>query len=55
MIATTLLVYGEGNPFFINCYLVGLGVVALISVAMMKGVERSVVSSTVPGHSRVAR
>jgi len=55
MIATTLLVYGEGNPFFINCYLVGLGVVALISVAMMKGVERTVVSSAVPGHSPVAR
>lgn len=39
MIATTLLAYGDGDPFFIYCYLMGLGILALGCLALMKAVD----------------
>jgi metabolite-proton symporter len=37
IIATSLLAYGNGNPFYINCYLMGLGGIALLALCFMKG------------------
>jgi MFS family permease len=36
MIATALLSFGSGEPFYISCYLMGLGVIALVAVACMR-------------------
>lgn len=38
LIATSLLTYGEGNPLYINGYLMVLGLIALFSVSHMKSV-----------------
>lgn len=37
MIATSLLAIGDNDPFYINCYLMGLGVIALLSLCAMRG------------------
>lgn len=39
MIATSLLAVGDGDPFYINCYLMMLGGIALVSLWAMRGVS----------------
>ncbi|MBZ9781495.1 MHS family MFS transporter [Pseudomonas sp. REP124] len=56
IIATSLLAYGEGYPFYINCYLMGLGLVALIVVSRMRAIgsantSRQAVPGRVSAHS----
>jgi metabolite-proton symporter len=36
MIATWLVKVGNGNPIYLSCYLILLGVIAIVSVAMMR-------------------
>lgn len=47
MIATTLLTVGDGDPLYINCYLMVLGVIALISLCAMRSVSDGAVSNQV--------
>ncbi|WP_325950282.1 MFS transporter [Pseudomonas putida] len=47
LVATSLLAIGDGNPLYISCYLMALGVVALFAVRAMKSVSEPVKS---PGH-----
>jgi metabolite-proton symporter len=55
IIATSLLAYGGGDPFYINGYLMGLGVIALIALTQMRSVTgdsaKCVASITVPAKS----
>jgi MFS family permease len=52
IIATSLLAYGGGDPFYINGYLMGLGAIALIALTQMRSVTadsaKCLASITVP-------